>query len=78
MACIKFDKFKFHKHMKDKLDQFNADSVKIGDDFAVFVFSYTYRAKDAFKNLQNYLAYYGYRVEMDDKRLVIINTTMVG
>lgn len=76
MAEIVFDKAKFHKHMKDRLDTWKADEVQLGEDFAVFQFPYTYRAKEAYSNLKNYLSYYGYRAERDDTRLVVINTAI--
>jgi len=77
MAEVIFDKDKFHKHMKDKVSQWRADTLMLGDDFAVLVFPYAYRAKEAMDNLLCYSSYYGYRAERDDKRVVVINTAMV-
>ena len=68
------DRDKFHNHMRNKAEQWNAQKCEMGDDFAVFKFEYKFTKEDAELNLSHYYAYYGYNYYDTEKQIVIINT----
>jgi hypothetical protein len=67
----------FHNHMRDKAKDVAIKSMHLGDDYAVLEFQYEYKAKDWRDSLKNYIKYYGYRMEMNKNKLVVINTAHV-
>jgi hypothetical protein len=77
MASCMMKKEGFHNHMRDKGKDWEVEGIYMGDNYAVFTFKFKYKCDLAEKNVNNYKDYYGYRVETDGERLVIINTNGV-
>ena len=76
IACPMTDE-KFRNHMKNKFIPWGAALCAMGKDFAVFTFTFAYTVVEVSKNLEQYASYYGYKFEVKDKKLVVINNPQI-